>query len=102
MFRDAGGGSTELTTMGDREERLPVGLSILLMLGLTALAGRFWFSLRLCSVRLVAVPNGCLPRSLRLFRHVAALLRNNEFNRPINAVDITFDLRDVLIRYISR
>jgi hypothetical protein len=72
MFRDAGGGSTELSTMGDREERLPVGLSILLMLGLTALAGRFWFSLRLCSVRLVAVLNGCLPRSLRLFRHVAA------------------------------
>jgi hypothetical protein len=49
MFRDAGGGSIELSTMGDREERLPVGLSILLMLGLTALAGRFWFSLRLCS-----------------------------------------------------
>jgi hypothetical protein len=36
-FRDAGGGPIELSTMGDREERLPLGLSILLMLGVSAL-----------------------------------------------------------------
>jgi hypothetical protein len=37
MFRDASGGPIECCTRGDREERLPVGLSILLMLGLSAL-----------------------------------------------------------------
>jgi hypothetical protein len=37
MFRDAGSKPIELSTMGDPEERLPLGLSILLMLGVSAL-----------------------------------------------------------------
>jgi hypothetical protein len=36
MFRNAGR-PIELSTMGDPEERLPLGLSILLMLGVSAL-----------------------------------------------------------------
>jgi hypothetical protein len=37
MFRDAGSRPTDLSTIGDPEERLPLGLSILLMLGVSAL-----------------------------------------------------------------
>jgi hypothetical protein len=36
-FRDAGRAPIELSTMEDRDERLPLGLSILLMLGVSAL-----------------------------------------------------------------
>ena len=96
MFRDASGGPIECCTRGASPGR---ALDLTDARALGARLGGSGSARGCALVRLVAAPNGYRARfvSLEMSR---PLLRHNEFNRPINAVDITFDLRDVLIRYI--